>query len=93
MEVQTWFLFSYLVISSASSLLVYSLVRKLMILSCIFKPARPGFLRAGRGREKLSYFETRLTFGMGRPVVPVSYVGGTTGIPSSSVLYILAKVI
>jgi hypothetical protein len=64
-----------------------------MILSCIFKTARPGFLRAGRGREKLSYFETRMTFGMGCPAVPVSYVGGTTGIPSSSFLYILVKVI
>ena len=64
-----------------------------MTLSCSFKTARPSFLQAGRGREKLSYFETRLTSGMGRPVVLVSYVGGTTGIPSSFVLYILAKVI
>ena len=86
-------MFSYLVISMALSLLAFSLVRKLMIFSCLCNPARPGFLRAGRGREKLGYFENRVTFGRGCPVVPVSYVGGTTGIPSSFVLYILAKVI
>jgi hypothetical protein len=87
-------MFSYIVNSMALSLLVYSLIRKLMLFRCLCNPARPGFLRAGRGREKLGYFENRVTFGRGCPVVPVSYVGGTTGIPRSfSILYILDTVI
>ena len=78
----------------ALSLLAYSLIIKLMIFNCLCHPARPGFLRAGRGREKHGYFENRMTFGRGCPVGPVSYVGGTTGIPRSfSFLYIFATVI
>jgi len=76
-------MFSSIVFSLAPSLLAYSLTSKLMISRRLCNPARPGFLRAGRGREILSYFENRVTFGRGCPVVPVSYVGGTTGIPSS----------
>jgi hypothetical protein len=76
-------MFFSIVFSLASSLLAYSLTRKLMMSERICNPARPGFLRAGRDREILSYFENRVTFGRGCPGVPVSYVGGTTGIPSS----------
>jgi hypothetical protein len=87
-------MFSYIVNSMALSLLIYSLIRKLMLFRCLCYTARPGFLRAGRGREKLGYFENRVTFGRGCPVVPVSYVGGTTGIPSSfSILYFMNIVI
>ena len=87
-------MFSSIVFSLAPSLLAYSLTSKLMISRRLCNPARPGFLRAGRDREILSYFENRVTFGRGCPGVPVSYVGGTTGIPSSfSILYFMNIVI
>lgn len=54
-----------------------------MPLSYILLPARPGFLRAGRCMANLVIFANRMTFGRGCPDVPVSYPGGTTGIPNS----------
>jgi hypothetical protein len=44
---------------------------------------RPGFLRAGQ--MAAWFFLCVKTSGMGQPVVPVSFLGGTTGTPKDSV--------